>query len=163
MKAAPILLDTTIRVIRSVPVPYPDWASEPLPLDLDKIGPAEYDITGPQIQLWLHDGQKGGSGGSRHGHRVDGYCIFRFLNATNGLKSCLGLHDAIEIQRRGIVFFRKIFKKKVPFFWKSTVQNHQRNLVAPCLFDNGSEVVIEWRWLERDWGGGYPALRFVTP
>ena len=42
------------------------------------------------------------------------------------------------------------------------MQNRNGNLYVPYLYENGDKVVLNWNWLDNDWNGDNPALRFVT-
>src|ERR1700722_11534777 len=46
-------LDTIVRVDRSVRPVYPDFVKTVMHPELEKVGPAEYDLA--TVDLWLHD------------------------------------------------------------------------------------------------------------
>lgn len=145
--------DNIIRVDRSVRPAYPDWVNEVMHPGLENIGPAEYDIFA--VEQWLHDDQKNG-----------GYTrckkIYAYLKDTDMLKTCLGLRDLEEIQKKGVVFFRKYFRSKSVFGWKGVARDRDGILSAPFLYDDGVKVVLRWSWLGLDWDGGNPALRLAS-
>lgn len=145
--------DTIICVDRSVRPSYPDWVKTVMHPDLEPTGPAEYDIT--TVKQWLHDGQKDGKW-------IEGNKIHTHLKETDTLKTCLGLRDLEEIQKKGIVFFRKHFQSKAVFAWKSVVLSRVGDLLVPCLCEGGVEVVMFWSWLGNDWNDDDPALRFAS-
>ena len=147
------VIDTIIHVDRSVAPMYPNWARRFLHPDLQKSGPTEYDVvTG--VKQWFHDGQKNGG-------VVKGQVIYEYLKEKEMLESCLGLSDLLAIQAKGTTFFRKFFKGKAVFGWKSVVESRDGRLDAPCLFDDSGEVIRGWGWLDGDWDGNDPALRFA--
>lgn len=145
--------DSIIRVNRSVRPSYPDWAKTVMHPELEPTGPAEYDIE--KVEQWLHDGQKDGKW-------IEGNKIYAHLKETDTLKTCLGLRDLEEIQKKGIAFFRKYFQGKAVFGWKSVVRNRYGILFVPCLCEDDDEVVVRWSWLARGWDGRSPALRFAS-
>lgn len=147
-------LDTIIRVDRSIRPVYPDWVKEVMHHELKAVGPAEYDLA--KVELYLHDGQKNGSW-------MKGTKLYEHLKETDSLKNCLGLHDALEIQKKGIEVFRKLFGNKMVFCWKSVVRDHDGNLGVPYVYDVGDEVVVDWDWLDDVWLDNCdPAARFAS-
>lgn len=146
-------LDPIIRVDRSIRPSYPDWMKEVMHPELESAGPAEYDISA--IEQWLHDGQKDGK-------YIEGNKIYNHLKKTDTLKTCLGLRDLKEIQKKGIAFFRKHFKGKAVFGWAGIVRDRDGNLRVPYLYVRDDEVVLGWGWADYDWDGGSPALRFAS-
>jgi len=155
LKAKPITepdINSIIRVNRSSPLSYPDWMKEVMHPELENTGPAEYDILA--VEQWLHDGQKDGKW-------IKGDEIYAHLKKNNMLKTCLGLHDLEEIQKKGIAFFRKYFKNKAVFGWKGIVRHRSVNLSVPCLCEHGGKVVLDWYWTDNDWRVNHPALRLA--
>jgi len=148
-----VMIDSIIRVNRSIRPSYPDWMKEVMHPELETIGPAEYD--GTKLEQWLHDGQKDGKW-------IEGNKIYAHLKKTDMLKTCLGLRDLEEIQKKGIVYFRKHFAGKAVFGWASVVRSRYGNLRVPYLFGPGDEVILDWHWLDRTWNGDYPALRHAS-
>lgn len=151
--APEVPVDSIIRVDRSIRPSYPDWAKRVEHPDLEPTGSSEYDIT--TVKQWLHDGQKDGKW-------IEGSKIYAHLKETDTLKTCLGLRDLEEIQKKGIAFFRKHFQGKAVFAWKSVVLHRDDDLHVPFLYELGGEVVMDWDWLVNDWRGSYPALRFAS-
>ncbi len=149
------MIDSIIRVDRSVKPIYPDWMKKVIHPELENVGPTEYDAS--SIDQWLHEGQK-------NGNWTTGNRVYAKLKEEDNklLKTCLGLRDLEEIQKKGIVFFRKYLKGKVPFGWASVVQSRGGDLSVPFLDEDGGEVVLDWGWLDRDWDGFYPALRHAS-
>ena len=146
-------VDTIIRIDRSVRPVYPDWAKIMMHPDLEPAGPAEYDIM--EVKQWFHEDQKDGK-------CSEGNKIYAHLKETDTLKTCLGLRDLEEIQKRGIVFFQKYFQGKAVFCWKAVVRSPGGNLYVPYLCERGGAVVMDWRWLGIDWDDNNPALRFAN-
>lgn len=145
--------DSIIRVDRSIRPSYPDWVKRVEHPDLEPTGSSEYDIT--TVKQWLHDGQKDGKW-------IEGSKIYAHLKETDTLKTCLGLRDLEEIQKKGIAFFRKHFQGKAVFAWKSVVLSRGGSLRVPYLCEGGVEVVMGWSWLDSGWDGNNPALRFAS-
>lgn len=147
------VLDTIIRVNRSVKSAYPDWMKKVMHPDLETTGPAEYDLA--TVQLWLHEGQQGGNW-------AKGQRIYDHLKSNNMLEGCLGLADGLAIQQKGIEVFRKFFAGKAVFLWKSVVRDRGGDLHVPFLLGHGGGVVVDWNWLGVDWSGFSPAARFAS-
>jgi hypothetical protein len=150
---AEIQLDPIIFVDRSIRPSYSDWIKEVMHPELESVGPAEYDISA--IEQWLHDGQK-------NGEYIEGNKIYNHLKKTDTLKTCLGLRDLEEIQKKGIASFRRHFKGKAIFGWAGIVRYRNGGLYVPCLFEGDGEVVLYWYWTDRAWRDSGPALRFAS-
>lgn len=144
------VLDFLVRVDRSVKPSYPDWFKKLEHPELECSGPAEYDLQ-TAVQQWLHDDQKRGS--------AAGNIIYKHLQKGDNLATCLNLQDGFAIQAKGIAVFRKLFAGKSVFLWGSVVQGRNGRLLVPCLYENGVEVVVYWRWLDVGWCSSDPALR----
>jgi len=142
-----------IHVDRSVRPSYPDWMKEIVYPELENTGPAEYDIS--LVEQWLHEDQK-------KGKWIEGNKIHSHLKNNDTLKTCLGLRDLEEIQKKGAVFFRKYFQDKAVFAWKSVVRNRGGSLGVPFLYEDGGVVVMRWSWLDHGWYGSRPALRVAS-
>lgn len=145
--------DTIICVDRSIRLFYPDWMKAVMHLELETVGPVEYDLA--KVELYLHNKQKDGK-------RMQGTQLYDHLKDTGSLKSCLGLHDALEIQKKGLVVFRKLFGVKAVYCWKSVVRDCEGNLRVPCVCGGSDKVVLLWGWLCNDWHDGSPAARFPS-
>ncbi|KKR45161.1 MAG: hypothetical protein UT80_C0042G0013 [Parcubacteria group bacterium GW2011_GWC1_40_13] len=145
--------DNIIRVDRSVRPSYPYWIKTVIHPELEKIGPSKYDIS--LVKQWLHKDQK-------NGRCIRGNKIYTHFKVTDTLKTCLGLRDLEEIQKKGIVFFREHFQCKAVFGWKSVLWDSNGNLNVPYLHEDGGSVVIRWKWLDSDWNDGNPALRIAS-
>lgn len=141
-----------VRVDRSIRPAYPDWVEKILYPVLEATGPAEFDAG--KLEQWLHDIQKNGV--------VEGNIIHDHIKEHVMLEGCLGRRDLEEIRKKGITFFRKHFKGKVPFGWKSVVQHCDGNLYVPYLYEGVGEVVFGWFWLGNGWLANSPALRFAS-
>ena len=146
-------LDTTIHVDRYDRLVYPIWAREVMHPDLEAVGPTKYDFA--KVKLWLHEGQKGGK-------RTTGNVIYEHLKETDSLKNCLGLHDALEIQKKGLEIFRKLFGGKAVFCWKSVVRHDAGLLFVPCVYEHGAGVVVGWYCLDGVWDVSRRAARFAS-
>ena len=147
-------LNFTVRVDRSTKPAYPNWVGEVLHTELERTGPAEYDLL-TRVEDWLHDDQRTGA--------VPGTTIYDCLKTDNALADQLGLADLLAIQAKGIAVFRKLFAGKVVFGWKSVVRGHDGDLDVPFLYEHDDEVVLSWYWLDRGWSSSNPALRFRKP
>lgn len=146
-------LDTLIHIDRSVRPVYPDWTKVVMHPELETVGPSDYDLA--KIELYLHDGQK-------NGKWMKGERIYEYLKETDTLKACLGLHDVVEIQKKGVAVFRKLFGNRTVFCWKSVVRNSSGSLIVPCVCVRGDKVVLYWVWLDSDWYDNRPAARFAS-
>lgn len=146
------VIDTIIRVDRSIRPIYPDWVQMVMHPEFENTGPAEFDLA--EVEQWLHNKQKQGV--------VEGNVIYQFLKDNDMLKTCLGLRDGEEIQKKGIDLFRRFFKGKAVYLWKSVVQGRGGRLYVPCLRGGGSEVLVDWRWLDDVWYSLAPALRLAS-
>jgi hypothetical protein len=153
--ASELVMDPIIRVDRSIRPSYPDWMKEVMHQELENVGPAEYDIT--KVEQWLHDGQKDGKW-------IKGKEIYARLKDTDTLKTCLGLRDLEEIQRKGIAFFRKHFKGKAVFGWSGVVRGRDGRLKVPYLDlgDGCNRVELNWDYLVGDWISNCPGLRHAS-
>ncbi len=147
------IIDSIILVDRSIRPSYPDWMKEVMHPELESVGPAEYDISA--IEQWLHYGQKDGK-------YIEGNKIYNHLKKTDTLKTCLGLRDLEEIQKKGIAFFRKHFKGKVVFGWAGIVRYRNGDLCVPCLCEHDGRVLLNWRWSDDAWHDDNPALRLAS-
>ncbi len=145
-------VDSIVRVDRSVKPTYPDWVKDVLYPELDQSGPEELDLAA--LDQYLFGKQK--TGGYEMGDR-----IHEHLKSDNLLDSCLSLQDALAIQQLGVETFRKHFKGKAVFFWKSVVRSRNGNLRAPCLVESDGRVGLGWDWLDNFWFDDDPALRFA--
>ena len=147
------VIDSIIHVDRSIRPSYPDWMKEVMHPELEAVGPSEYDSA--KLEQWIHDGQKDGKW-------IEGDKVYTHLKKTDTLKTCLGLRDLEEIQKKGIANFRKHFAGKAVFGWASVVRNRRGNLRVPCLYEDGVGVVLYWDWLDRSWSSNNPALRHAS-
>lgn len=145
---------TVIHVDRSSGPTYPSWTTKVMHPEFEGKGPAEYDIA--DLQLWLHSQQVSKKVWIR------GHVIYDSLKETNLLTECLGLADALAIQRVGTRAFRKFFPRKAIFFWKSVVQLNDGRLRAPYLVLSDGALITDWKWLDHEWNSEGPALRLVT-
>jgi len=141
-----------IFVDRTIPANYPDWVVEKEHPELESTGPAEFDAG--KLGLWLHDEQKTGY--------VTGNTIHQYLKDHGMLKDCLNLRDLEEIQKKGITFFRKHFKDKCVFGWKSVVRDRDDNLIVPYLCEGDGVVDLDGDWLGNDWDARSPALLLAS-
>jgi hypothetical protein len=146
------LLDTIIRVDRSIQPIYPDRMSVLHP-ELEQTGPLEYYLV--SVVLWLHEGQKNGNNWSS--------TIYEYLKEKKMLESCLSLHDGEEIQKKGIAVFRRFFQGKKVILWKSIVKYRGDHYVPYLAEDRDAEVVLAWMQLEHTcFDSKRPALLFVS-
>lgn len=118
--------NTLIRVDRSIKPVYPEWVKGIVHPELEGVGPAEYDMT--QVELWLHDDQRGDKG------YVVGRELFEYLQEGDILKRCLGLDDALAIQKNGKKAFERVFiENGCVLFWRSVIQDSRDQLVVPYI------------------------------
>lgn len=150
---AKIVVDNIICIDHSIHLSYPNGMEKVMHPEMESNGPAEYDISA--VEQWLHEKQKNGG-------CIDGNEIYTYLKKTDMLKTCLGLRDLEEIQKKGIVFFQKHFQNKAIFGWKGVVLFCNDSLRSPYLCDDGDKVVLHWCWLGRSWLVRSPALRLAS-
>lgn len=152
-----VVLNPIIRVDRSIRPSYPDWVKTVMHPELENTGPAEYDIT--KVEQWLHNGQKDGKW-------IMGKKIYAYLRDTGNLKSHCGLRDLEEIQKKGIIFFRKYFAGKSVFGWASVVRHSDDSFDIPYLYEHvdehAGEIVLSWFWLGGDLRSNFPGLRHAS-
>lgn len=151
--SVPEELDTIIRVDRSIRPVYPDWVKTVMHPELEPTGLVEYDLS--IIDPWLHDGQN-------NGRSMGGNKLYEYLKEQKMLESCLSLRDGEEIQKKGIAVFRKFFRGKAVFLWKSVVQDRHGYWYVPYLCEYGDQVILDWSCLDYDRRGNDPALRFAS-
>ena len=140
-----------VRVDRSIRPVYPGWIRKLIHPELEATGPQEYQLD--SLEISLHPKQE--ADGVTTGHKV-----FEHQQKL-GLEGCLGLADLLAIQALGIEAFRRHFRDKAVFGWKSVVQDRSGDLGAPCLIENGGRVILNWYWLDHDWNADRSALRFA--
>ena len=161
--------DTIIRVDRSTPVVYPRywWLKNVAHPEFQAKGPPEYDLA--TVELWLHKGQESARRvagnlikGQKKGRGVTGSLIYEHLLKNNMLVSCLSFADGLEIQKKGILVFRKFFNGKGLYLWNSVAEDLRDGLQVSFLAELGDEVVMGWRWLGHIWDRDDPAARFPS-
>ncbi len=128
-------LNTIIRVDRSVCPNYPHWVIEVIHSALETVGPPEYDLT--KVELYQLDSQK-------RGRPIMTNDLYDDLKETGKLKDCLGFHDALEIQKKGVALFRKLFGNKRLCFFRGVVRNEDGCQGFPYLYAGYDKVVMEW-------------------
>lgn len=142
--------DPIIHVDRTVSVVYPNWIKKALYPQLEQVGPSDFNIA--ELESHLHPKQ------------VEGYAtgneIHEELIAKKMIESCLGLPELLNIQKRGIRFFRKHYSGKAVFGWRSVVQDRDGDLLVPSLVVLEGKVILLWRWLAYNFNSDRPALRF---
>ena len=74
----------------------------------------------------------------------------------------LGFADGLEIQKKGILVFRKFFNGNGLYLWNSVAEDLRDGLQVSFLAELGDEVVMGWRWLGHIWDRDDPAARFPT-
>lgn len=147
------VLDPIIRVDRSISPSYPPWMRMVMHPELENTGPAEYDLA--KIDPWLHPEQ-------RDGNQIEGNKIYTYLKDTGDLGNHLVLRDLEEIQKKGIIFFRKYFAGKVVFGWGSVVRDCGGNLSVPCLYEDNGKVFLHWNWLGNSFNSRSPGLHHAS-
>lgn len=149
--------DPIVRVDRSVRPVYPYFLNQEY-LDsmefiaLERMSPPDFNVG--KLRKWLHPKQKNGV--------VGGNIIHDFLKQKDMLPSCLGFADLLCIQAKGVEFFRRYFKDKAVFGWRSVVPYCDGGLLVPFLVEKRGEAALYWRWLADVWDANNPALRFAN-
>lgn len=59
-------------------------------------------------------------------------------------------------------FFPKEWRGRYVYGWGTIVRSDHGNLFVPYLCEGGCEVLLNWFWLDNDWDGYDPALRFAS-
>jgi len=152
-----------IFVDRTIRPKYPYWVKEVLYPELESTGPAEFDVG--KLEFWLHEEQERDQMKQKFKEGKDtvyGDKIHSYLKDHGMIKDCLDLRALEEIQKKGITFFRKHFKGKSVFGWKSVVLNCDGGLYSPYLGEEGGEVRLGWRWLTDEWYFFFPVLLFAS-
>ena len=145
------ILDSMVCVDLTVPPLYPRWMHKVMHPELEATSREKFDPT--ILKRWSHPGQKNGL--------VDGHIIYKHLEDTGMLADCLSLRELEEIQKKGIEFFRKRWRREAIFGWKSVIENKDGEQSAPCLVGKNGEVVFVWHWLDYVWRVGNVVLLFV--
>jgi hypothetical protein len=128
-----------VRVDRSIRPAYPTWIDKVMDPELETSGPAEYDLA-MQVSLWYNDSQED--------NLVDYQAIYDYLKNHSMLKSCLGLQDALAIQKLSVVVFQKVFGNKFIYFWKSVVRSGiNGSLNVSSLHVDRDKVELSWHSL----------------
>lgn len=146
------VVDTIIRVDRSIVPVYPDFTKTVMNLGLETTGPVKYSLS--EVEFWLHEGQ-------RHGQRIEGHELYGHLRDNGILEDCLSLRDGEEIQKKGPVTFRRFFGGKFIFLWKSVVQSRDGYPWVPYLSECAEQVFMDWRRLDAYWDGSLPVARLA--
>lgn len=141
---------TSIRVDRSAPIIYPTWVSEVAHPEIENGGPLQYDLKQVMFYMYLE---------CRGSKKVLGD-VYTTVLQDGHLHRCLGLRDALAIQKAGSYVARQAFHDKGVFCWRSVVRHRKGHLCVPqvVVCDLSDEVVIYWLSLEEKWNH----QRFVT-
>lgn len=149
----PSATSDAFRVDYSIKGTYPHWLKQRLHPEFDRADTAEYHLG--QVQSWLHPTQK-----SRRA--IDGRELYRHIQDSGILLTCLSLRDLEEIQRLGIEVFRRYFRGKDVFAWKDVVRDDGGRLRVPSLGERGGHLFLLWFSLVSRLKIDDPALRFAS-
>lgn len=144
---------TIIHVDRTARPTYPEWVRDILHPELELSGPTEFDLS--KVEELLHESQKNGGW-------VKGTQIYECLAGNYMLDSCFNLADLLAIQAQGLETFRRFFKGKTIFAWKSVARGRTGDLHVPCLGEDDHKVIVGWRWFDKEWCAFDPALRLAS-
>lgn len=149
--------ETVVRVDRQMTRPvYPNWMGRILHPELQKTGPAEYDLV-TNVESWRHDDQK-------KDVPIHGEAVYAYLEANNMLGSYLGVLDGLEIKKRGIGLYREVFGAPI-FLMRSPIENLSGCVYVPCLLEvrkkKQDEVEMGWYYLGGRWHSDYYMPRFL--
>jgi len=144
-------------VDRTIFPEYPDWVERLEHPELESTGPPEFDAG--KLEQWTHNDQKIG--------QIKGDVLLQYLKEHDMLKKCLSLRDLEEIQKKGITFFQRNFKKKMVFAWKSAARNDVGFVHVPCIYIHVSSTMphtlrLRWYYICDDWGHGNPVFLFKS-
>jgi hypothetical protein len=141
-----------VRVDRSTEPALPELAISFVRPDLQAIGPSRYGLY--DIELYLPEKQKGCGhlpGNEVYCHLKREVCVKRTL--------ALGLHDALAIrdQITELSVYRKYFRYKTVYCWKSVIEScGERSFVPFFCWGNGA-VTVEWTCLDVELQSDCPA------
>lgn len=135
-------VETTVYVDRSVDPSYPGWVEKIMDPDLQRTGPAKYDLMG--LLPWFRDKQKRDT--TKKKHMLTVQTVYYCLKEYNLLPLCLGFHDALAIQKLGATVFWKAFGNNTTVrFWRAVVRNRiTGHLCVLGLYAFRDEVDFVW-------------------
>ena len=116
-----------------------------------------YDLRA--VKLLLHPEQLG------YG-RVSGRTVYNYLKNEGMLEICLGIDDAVAIQKLGTTTFRKFFRGRILYFWASFDDRGINGARVTRLFECCNKLVLDKVVLgSRLWDCNHPAaiLESLSP
>ena len=125
-----VMKKTIIKVNRSAKIKYGCHDHQLLHPELEKVGPAEYDLI--RIRHWTDKSQCDKSQWTFWDHPTYGL-IYRHLNENGLLVNCLGLHDLLALKRRSNSFLYEHFSGNSIIGWKSAVRDGNQTKWFPLL------------------------------
>ncbi len=134
---------TVIRVDRFKPITYPTWMSEVTHPEIENGGPSQYDLQ--KVMLYLYFKCRGAGKSLAD--------VYATVLRDGDLHRCLGLRDALAIQKAGSYVARRALHDKGVFCWRSVVKHSEGHLCVPYVVACAAsdEVVIDWPSLEKKW------------
>jgi len=165
---------TVVYCARSTFIEYPVWGHSidnlhteyerlvPVHPELKPSRPASYDLA--ELNLWLHGDQE------KEGATMES--IYDHLQASDGLKNCLGIQDAEEIHKKHYSIFPRLFQNKALYLWRS-VAWYRGEKYAPYISAHEGRTTMSWyiKWTgftdeydssHRKLGASCPAAQFPT-
>lgn len=148
--------DSIIRIPFAAPIRYPGWAQGLKHPELERRGPAEYDLA--SLRPWTHPGQFDENG-------VKGSVIYAELVKEGILETCIGLRDLLEIRKKGVVQYRRFFGLSIVYGWKSIVEERvigeerEPYCLIPYLYVYNDCIIQDWNGIANDWYKAYVAYR----
>jgi len=146
--------DSIIKVDRTSTLIYPHIGWKPMFPALH-VGRKDYYDLLESVEIVLHPDQK-------LRKLVSGHEILSWLKATDSFSLtggfCLTLHDAEQVEEKGVDFFRQNFGGKKLCYWGSAgILNGRQGVPYQC-YRGG--LVTDWRWLDDNFSLFEPGLRF---
>jgi hypothetical protein len=77
--------------------------------------------------------------------------VYRKIKKARLLACCLDLRELMQIERKGIRFYRKYFGRRAVFGWRSAVRDRLGFRYVPYLFEFGDGVYVHWYLFDFAW------------
>lgn len=125
--------DSCIYVDRSVELVYPDNTADIPHADLERSGPASFDLARLRFVTL---GSLGGTG------------EFAYRTATMRISEYLGYHEALAIWHEPVSRIRPHVSLSTGLlFLRGTIRKNGGGLFAPFLLETSGSMTIKWVWL----------------
>jgi hypothetical protein len=142
-------LSFSIRVNRSIYPEYPPQARRVVHPELERSGPAKYDLSEVGVVRFL----------PKNGNPIRGMDIYLHLKKENRLSSCFNLQDGLTLQKKPNLF-RSLFKGKRLVLWGSVIEVGRQFFVKVIHENDLGKVEGDWYSLLEVFNGEYITLVF---